>query len=151
MKNDQSAALVVIPAGFSDDLRKGLFQELISTPVSLAIYANPERPISVSILETVLGELLSQIQAAPLASWVIVFDLLASKRISQEEVGDIIPEGCQNPLELKSQDQPVTLLVYSEQGEQSTGEVNQLAYFAPAMAVFFLMFTVTQGWAQHPG
>ncbi len=145
VRTDQSAALVLIPEGFSDDLHNESVPDPTAAPVSLVLYANPERPISVSILETILGEMLSQMQAAPLASQVIVNDLLASQLISREEVEAFIADVSRFPRAENSGEQPVRVAVYSEEAGQDSGEINQLAYLAPGMAVFFLMFTVTQG------
>ncbi len=145
IKNDKTAAVIVIPQGFSKDITFDKLPGSPTAPLSLTLYTNPERPISVNILETVLDEILSRIQAASLTGRIVVADLLASQRLSNDGIETLnagtfgLSSGDQPSI------QPVQVAVYLQETEQPAGEIDPLAYFAPGMAVFFLMFTVTQG------
>ena len=149
---DQIAALVLIPAGFSEgaipDQQTGEFG--VVNPVE--IYASLSRPISRTVIEAVVAEFMNEVALNTAVMQVTMTQLILSGKIPLDEAftqGEAIAQ------ELFG-NQPVTgtetgslkrLLTIDSQlaSGQTAPSFNPLTYLAPGMAIFFLMYTVTVG------
>ncbi|MDX1615592.1 MAG: hypothetical protein R3300_14870, partial [Candidatus Promineifilaceae bacterium] len=82
--DDRAAAAVIIPADFSATLTDGS-----DMAGAVEIYTNPGRPISASIVESIVADYLSQVEMALVSSQVTASQLLSSGRVTPEEVATV--------------------------------------------------------------
>jgi ABC-2 type transport system permease protein len=108
VENDQVSAGIIIPAGYSSSIFPNPQNGKTGPAAPVEIYLNPARPVTSGIVQSVITELVNNIDSGPVQVQIQI--VLAS--------ADTQPE----------------------QDEQ-----NFMAYLAPGMAIFFLMYTVTQG------
>lgn len=146
VESDQVAALLIIPAGFSASILPDMQTGQSGSAAPIELYTSPERPYSASIIRSVLVEMVNALEAGPLSSQVVVQGLITSGRLAQDptSIGQAVAT-------LKSQEinQTGGQTIRMQVGQESPAVQNQppsaLSYLAPAMAVFFLMYTVTLG------
>jgi ABC-2 type transport system permease protein len=120
VENDRVAAVVIIPPGFSNNLllaAPGVNTAATSSPDRVEIYQNPIRPISSGLIQSVVVEVVNQLE----------INIAAQMSGGQ---GASFPQ----------------ISIQAPEEETPTSEqVSVLAYLAPSMAIFFLMYTATQG------
>lgn len=145
VEQDQAAAAVIIPAGFSAGLLPDPTSGQAGPAAPLEVYQNPARPISASVVQSAAAEIVQHLETGPISGRVVIGGLLESGRLAPEAVpayagvlagrladGEMALSGID--LQVNPGAQPIP--------KQPT---NFLSYLAPGMAVFFLMYTVTQG------
>ncbi len=150
---DEVAGLVIIPTGFTQNVipPQGVMIDTAAEPVKLILYANPARPTSSAIIETILREFISRVEEGRVMGMVSVFQMLTSGALSPAEAqayGDEMRR-------LFQSDQDEEAGALEETGslnlkvigapEQENVQFDVMAYMAPGMALLFLMFTVTYG------
>ncbi len=135
---DQAAAVVIIPAGFSQS---------VTAPgaevVPIELYTNPTRPTGAGVVKAVLEEFNQRLATEQLAVQVTVSQLVRSGRAPASESASLakrIAEGeGSSALENRS------IRVETVNSGQAAADFDVLAYLAPGMALMFLMFTVSSG------
>lgn len=143
VESDAMAAVVIIPAGFTDSVIPRDAAGVTAAPKSIEIYANPARPLSASVVQTVVEMFLSEVEVGAVSGQVIVRQLIASGRLAPQEaaeageaIGQRLAEG-------------ETLAAIQVQrtiaGQNPDAEFDILSYLAPGMALLFLMYTVSLG------
>ncbi|MFZ6021738.1 MAG: ABC transporter permease, partial [Chloroflexota bacterium] len=150
---DQVAGLVIIPAGFTQSVipAQGGAIDIAAEPVKIQFYANPARPNSSAIIETILREFISRVEEGRVMGMVSVFQMLTSGALSPAEAqayGDEMRQLFQSAQdeELSAFEETSTLnLKVVGAPEQESVRFDVMAYMAPGMALLFLMFTVTYG------
>jgi len=139
--NDNTAAVILIPEGFSDSIIPREGHVYTGEAVELVLYTNPLAPTSVSIIRSIIDSFLSQVETSQAGGTVIIGQLVTS--------GLIAPEQAQSAGEAYGltqkggQESSITIKSLTGQGE--TNEVSPLALLAPGMALMFLMYTVSNG------
>lgn len=132
---DQAAAAVIIPAGFSASVFAA------GAPAVVEVYANPVRPTSAAVAQTIVEAFLSQVEVGRVSGQVAVTQLLESGRITPAEaaaVGRAVGQG-----QAETAVAPITLRAGAAGAAAVPFDV--LAYLAPGMALMFLMYTVANG------
>ena len=136
---DQAAALVIIPKGFTDSIipSKDIGE---AAPVKIEIYANPSSPTSAGIIQTIVEEFLSRIETGKIGGQVAVTQLLTNGLISPQ---DAPKTGAAIGIQQSDGSPAITV----KKINSGAGEVpfDVLAYLAPGMALMFLMYTVSYG------
>jgi ABC-2 type transport system permease protein len=126
--NNQLAAALLIPPTFSQGM------SAVSTSAApLEIVTNPARPISSGIVRAIITSLLDDMETGLLAAQITQRQLIAAGRQQEGEILAHLQE--RDPL------LNVKIAPLADQSRQPT----IMAYLAPAFAVLFLMYTVTQG------
>ncbi|MFU8772109.1 MAG: ABC transporter permease [Anaerolineales bacterium] len=145
LEEDQAAAVIIIPPGFSDGILPDLLTGHTSQIAPVEVYSNPVRPISAGIALSVVTEVVNRIEAGPVGGQVIIAQLVDNGYLLPQDVPEYVP-GLVARLQ-SSVEERETGVVRIDTGSQDeeTTEPGYLAYLAPGMAVFFLMYTVTQG------
>lgn len=141
---DEAAAAVIIPAGFTRSIipQDGL---TAAEPVKIEIYANPARPTSSGIVQTIVDEYLSRVEEGRTTGMTAILQLVNSGRIPPEQAAQA---GARLEQTLQSGASGNDLAIRvdrSTAAAQETVVFDPLAYIAPGMALMFLMFTVTYG------
>jgi ABC-2 type transport system permease protein len=142
VEDDEMAAAVIIPPSFSADL---LAEDAVDA-VPVELYANPGRPISVDVVASVIESYVQAIETGVVQVTVTLDQLLANEFITHQEIPGVVEQ-------LASQaEQGSTALSLIDVDSHAPDEepvdeieVNPLALIAPAMAMLFLMYTVTLG------
>jgi len=138
VEEDQAAAAIVIPAGFS----AGIFRP--GAAASIEVYTNPARPTTAAVVRSIVEGFLSQVETGRIGGEVTVTQLIASGRLTPQEAP---AAGLEIGSRLAS-DPGATALIDVRNVSGATEEparFDPLAYLAPGMALLFLMYTVSLG------
>jgi ABC-2 type transport system permease protein len=141
--NDESAAVIFIPAGFTDSIIPPPQQSAPFELVQVEFYANPNRPTSAGIVRAILDQFLAKVEVGRISGEVTVTHLLKSGLITPEQAPAIGMSVGQQLAQTSGGNSSITLKNVS--GEGTPIEFDILSYMAPGMALMFLMFTVTYG------
>ncbi|MEK6753004.1 MAG: ABC transporter permease [Chloroflexota bacterium] len=142
--SDEAAAVIFIPEGFTESIIPKDGQTLSGEVISIEIYANPSRPTSAGIVQTIVEEFLSRVESGSIGGQVAMSQLITSGRVAPQDipaVGEAMSERLSS-----STTKPVTAIKLKQ--NEVGGEALQfdvLAYLAPGMALMFLMYTVSYG------
>jgi ABC-2 type transport system permease protein len=139
--NDNTAAVILIPEGFSDSIIPREGQAYTGEAVELVLYTNPLAPTSVSIIRSIVDSFLSQVETAQAGGTVIIGQLVTSGLIAPEQAQ--AAGEAYGLTQTGGQESSITIKSLTGQGE--TNEVSPLAILAPGMALMFLMYTVSNG------
>jgi ABC-2 type transport system permease protein len=143
---DQAAALIIIPAGFSASILPDPQTGEIGAPALVQIYTSPERPNSASILQSVVSEIVRGIESGPVTSRVTLSALAGSGRLTGDQgAGAVYAQGLGQRIEAQGSSETAIKVRLAQNPDQEASQPNPLAYIAPGMAIFFLMYTVSQG------
>lgn len=129
------AAAVIIPPGFSATVLGGR-----DDPANqIAVYVDPGRTISGGVVRSIVEEFLRRVDLSQAAAAVGATSLMGAG-VAPEAIGSAANRLAVQAGETEWLTVQTTSLTV---GEAAT--FNPLAYFAPAMALLFLMYTVTIG------
>lgn len=143
--DDQAAAAILIPAGFSDSIiPSASAASLDSAVVALQLYSNPTRPTSAGVIKTILETFLSRVETYRAGGIVTIEQMLKQGLIAPDQAMSV---GIQMGVQLRAQagDTASSIPIQTQDGQTGTFEVDTLAMMAPGMALMFLMYTVTYG------
>jgi ABC-2 type transport system permease protein len=146
VENDEAAALILVPSRFSDSFTSDTQSGQVEPTSLVEIYTSPERPNSASIIRSVVSEIINGLQAGPAGVQVALDGLISSGRLAPDQQAiQAIDVGLQQAVSEQSEE--AGIIIHQATGAQAeqNQQPNVLNYLAPAMAVFFLMYTVTQG------
>lgn len=150
VEEDQAAAAIIIPAGFTQSLipPAGEWQawlpSLSSSNVTLQIYANPRRPNSVAIVESIVREFLFRVERGRILGWTAIAPLVA-KGVIQPTQAEDVGRAWGESLARSGIEKDLIQVVTTEGEAIQPRDVNVMASMAPGMALLFLMFTATFG------
>lgn len=144
--SDQASAAIVIPQGFTDSVIPTEGTTFDSTavqpaPVQIEVYANPSRPTGAGIIKAIVDEFLSRVEEGRVSGTTSLVGLMQSGLLNPQDVASEAQELFANVDE--SESTAITLKT-DTQGAEAV-EFDLLAYFAPGMALMFLMYTVSYG------
>jgi ABC-2 type transport system permease protein len=141
--DDKFAAAVIIPAGFTASIIPDAGQTEPGETVPLAIYGNPTSPTSAGVVKTILEAFVNRLEVGRVGGTVIVTQLVNKGLISPAQAGAVAVQMGQQ--QANSLDENNVIKLTSNVASESTVNFNPLAYMAPAMALMFLMYTVSNG------
>ncbi|MEI7848736.1 MAG: ABC transporter permease [Chloroflexota bacterium] len=146
---DKAAAVVIIPAGFTksiipqqSDFANG--KVVAADPVKIEVYANPSRSTGAGIVKAIVDEFLSRVEERHVSEATSIEQLLFSGRITPQQALAAGSAASQN----NQTSSPASTLAVKINSSTANGEAvkfDALAYIAPAMALMFLMYTVSYG------
>lgn len=143
---DQAAAAVIIPAGFTRSIipvEGTTFDESYVEPeaVKIEVYANPSRPTSAGVVKAIVDEFMSRIEEGRTTGITSVEQLIKSGLLQPQGSEAEVRKLFENTDDSGS---PAIALKTNREGAQAV-EFDILAYMAPGMALMFLMYTVSYG------
>ena len=143
---DQAAAAVIIPEGFTRSIIPAegtmLAEDYIQpAPVKIEVYTNPSRPTSAGVVKAVVDEFISRIEEGRTTGITSIAQLMQAGLLNPENAESEARTLFETADETEST--AITLRKNTE-GAQAV-EFDMLAYFAPGMALMFLMYTVSHG------
>ena len=144
---DEVTAAIIIPAGFTQSVIPQNENALPNKEIKIEFYANPSRPTSAGIINGIVDGFLARLDEMRLGGMTSVSQLIISGRISPEDANRVGEEmGArlqQNDATNSNEATAITLNTSTIEGEEV--EFDVLSYFAPGMALMFLMYTVSYG------
>jgi ABC-2 type transport system permease protein len=145
--DDQSTAAVIIPAGFSQSIIPAPGSSLNDLAVGevrqIEVYANPTRPVSAGVVQTIVETFLNHVEIGRVSGQVIVTQMVTTGLIGQDRAESAGREIGMRQAE--AADAESTIRLKKTQAGEAPVSFNPLAFMAPGMALMFLMFTVTNG------
>jgi ABC-2 type transport system permease protein len=142
VNDDQYAAAVIIPAGFTDSVIPTDPQNSEPTKM-IDIYINPTRPTSAGVTKTIVDEFISRVEVGRVSGEVAITQLINNGLIEPSQAMQIAQEIGMQGAENASSTDAISLKTTTNDGNAMQFDV--LAYMAPGMALMFLLFTVTNG------
>lgn len=148
VRRGDAAAAVIIPAGFSAALTPDPATGQLPPAVALRVYGDPGSPISAGVVHSIVGEFTNRVQTGVTTVQVTLSTLAAGGAVAPAAlpaIGQAMGES------LLADDGGATatdslIRLRSETAAAGDEEpFNLLSYFAPAMALLFLMYAVTLG------
>lgn len=143
VENDEVAAVVIIPAGFTASIIPDQTNPTLPDPLQIELYENPARPVSASVIRAILDSFLNSLATGQLSGQVAISQLVQNGLLPVADIASKAEEiGRQAATTVAEGEQ----LIQLQSNEQATDEqFDALAYLAPGMAMFFLMYTVSRG------
>ena len=143
--NDELAAVVIIPAGFSGSVIPDQETGELSEAASIEVYSSPARPIGSGVVQSIVTGFVNQVETGVLSGEVAITQLVTSGLIAVQDIPQVV-EQVSGRLQTAPQSgaSPITIN-RATSGLNSEQSFNPIAFFATGMAVFFLMYTVTIG------
>lgn len=144
--DNKASAAVIIPAGFTRSVipvEGTMFDQnaVQPEPVKIEVYANPSSPTSAGVVKAIVDEFISRVEEGRTSGMTSIVQLMSS--------------GLLNPLNAESEarslfqnvDQTESTAITLKTNKEGANavEFDLLAYFAPGMALMFLMYTVSYG------
>lgn len=144
---DEVAAAIIIPAGFTQSVIPQNENSAPNEEVKIEFYSNPSRPTSAGIIKGIVDGFVARMDEMQLSGMTSVSQLIISGRISPQDAGRV---GDEMGARLRQNDEgaaddatAITLNTSTTAGEDV--EFDVLSFFAPGMALMFLMYTVSYG------
>jgi len=144
--DDQASAAVIIPEGFTNSIIpvEGAMSDpnyVQPEPVKIEVYTNPSRPTSSGVVKAIVDEFVSRVEEGRTSGMTSIVQLMSSGLVSPQNAESEANNLFQNVDETESS---VITLKKNTEGAGAV-EFDLLAYFAPGMALMFLMYTVSYG------
>jgi ABC-2 type transport system permease protein len=141
VNDNEAAAAVIIPAGFTASIIPEAGTTLTSDPVKIEIYSNPTRPTSSGFIQTVVAAYISQVEAGRIGAEVTLSQLLKNGLIQPQDVPAYASQIGESQAQLTASQKAILVEGVTPSGE--VVEFNAMAYLAPGYALLFLMYTAT--------
>ncbi len=144
--SDQASAAVIIPKGFTESIipnQRTMFNPNAKTPesVQIEVYANPSRPTGAGVIKAIVDEFVSRVEEGRTSGMTSIIGLMQSGLLNQQNAETEARAVFGN---VDQTDSTAITLKTDKEGAQAV-EFDLLAYFAPGMALMFLMYTVSYG------
>ncbi len=144
--SDQASAAVIIPEGFTRSIipAEGTMFSQTTTqpdPVQIEVYTNPSRPTGAGVVKAVVDEFISRVEEGRTSGMTSIVQLLQTGLLNQQNAEAEARALFKNVDQTES---TAITLQTDKEGAQAV-EFDLLAYFAPGMALMFLMYTVSYG------
>lgn len=142
--DNQTAAVIHIPAGFTDSVIPADNTTLPGETVQIELYGNPTSPTSVGIVKNILEQFLTRLESGRIGGQVVVTQLLTAGIIDPSQasavglsIGEAQGDAARNDVS--------SIRLNQVTADGTEVKFNMLALLAPGMALMFLMFTVSSG------
>ncbi len=144
---DELAALVIIPAGFTASvIPQNMNTEPLETAVSIEIYASPGRPISAGVVEGIVQDFVNRVDMGLTSIQVTMTQLMTNGIVPMANAQAVSQEISERQIAQMQEGGQQVITIQRETAETGNENgFNALAYFAPGMAITFLMYTVALG------
>ncbi len=131
------AAVVIIPPGFSAAVTGS---QGMTADARIEVYANPERKVSAQVVTAVVESFVQRMELGRVSGEVAIQEMIAAGIITLDRAqatGLLVGERAVTANE--------STLRLAANAQSQAAAFDPMAYFAPSMSIFFLMFTVSLG------
>jgi len=146
INDDQASAAVIIPKGFTQSIipaQGTSFGQNYAQPepVKIEVYANPSSPTSAGVIKAIVDEFVSRIDEGRTSGMTSIMQLMSNGLLNPQNVEARARDLFQNV----DQTESTAITLKTDKEGAAAVEFDLLAYFAPGMALMFLMYTVSYG------
>ncbi|HEU0297779.1 MAG TPA: ABC transporter permease [Anaerolineales bacterium] len=143
---DKASAAVIILEGFTRSIIPAegteFNQDYIEPEsVQIEVYTNPSRPTGAGVIKAIVDEFISRVEEGRTRDMTFIVQLMSSGLLNPQNAESDVRGLFQN---VEQSESTVITLRKNMEGAQAI-EFDLLAYFAPGMALMFLMYTVSYG------
>jgi ABC-2 type transport system permease protein len=144
--DNQASAAVIIPEGFTQSIipAEGTMFDpnyVQPEPIKIEVYVNPSSPTSAGVIKTIVDEFVSRVEEGRTSGMTSIVQLMSNGLLNPLNAESEARDLFQNVDQTEST--AITLKKNTEGADAV--EFDLLAYFAPGMALMFLMYTVSYG------
>jgi ABC-2 type transport system permease protein len=148
---DKFAAAVIIPKGFTESIipsqamidRARQDQTFVTETAKIEVYTNPSRPTSAGIVKAIVDEFISRVEEGRISGVTSIMGIPGIENMSTSQIQTLAQAMFSDTGDNTFSSAAITLKTDS-QGAAAV-DFDPLAYMAPAMALMFLMYTVSYG------
>jgi ABC-2 type transport system permease protein len=144
--SDKASAAIIIPEGFTQSIIPA--ESAMTDPsyvqpkaVQIEVYTNPSRPTSAGVVKAIVDEFVSRVEEGRTSGMTSIVQLMKSGLVSpqniQNEAGNLFRN--------INQTESTAITLKTDKEGANAVQFDLLAYFAPGMALMFLMYTVSYG------
>jgi ABC-2 type transport system permease protein len=144
---DQAAAVVIIPEGFTKSImpqQSGFTSAAMPDAIKIEVYANPSRSTGAGIVKAIVDEFLSRVEEGRVSGMTSILQLVISQKITPQQ-GEAAGIAMSKNPEGSTLTDSLAIKINSSTASGDAVKFDALAYIAPAMALMFLMYTVSYG------
>ena len=146
IESNEASAAIIIPGGFTDSIipTEGTVfgpDYVPPDPVQIEVYTNPSSPTSAGIVKAIVDEFISRVEEGHTSGMTSFVGLMQSGLVDFNNIKAEASNLFQN---VEQSESNAITLTKNTQGADAV-ELDILAYFAPGMALMFLMYTVSYG------
>lgn len=146
IESDEASAAIIIPEGFSRSIIPAegtAFDQgyVEPDPVQIEVYTNPSSPTRAGIVKAVVDEFVSRVEEGRTSGMTSILQLMMSGLVDPQNAEAEARDLFQNAEQAES---TVITLKTNIEGTDAV-ELDMLSYFAPGIALMFLMYTVSYG------
>ena len=144
--DNQASAAVIIPEGFTESIipaEGAMFDPnyVQPEPVKIEVYTNPSSPTSAGVVKAIVDEFISRVEEGRTSGMTSIVGLMSNGLLNPLNVENEASELFQHVEE--SESSAITLRKNTKGADAV--DFDMLSYFAPGMALMFLMYTVSYG------
>lgn len=140
---DQASAAIIIPQGFSESTIPDERGSTSGEVIWIDFIANPNSPTNAGVLRSILDAFLTQVEVGRIGSEVTLSQIAETGKLTPELAAQLSQALGTQLAQQSAQAQPIQLENTTTSG--AVVKFDLLMYFAPGMALMFLMFAVTYG------
>ena len=140
---DQASAAILIPQGFSASIIQDVPGSASGEPIQVDFIANPNSPTNAGVLRSILDAFLTQVEVGRIGAEVTLSQIAQTGQLTPELAAQLGEALGMQLARQSAQAQPIQLENTTTSG--AAVKFDLLMYFAPGMALMFLMFAVTYG------
>jgi len=146
IESNEASAAIIIPKGFTQSIIPAagatFGQDYVEPePIQIEVYTNPSSPTSAGIVKAVVDEFISRIEEGRTSGMTSFLQLMQSGLVDPQNIEAEAGTLFQNVEQTESN--TITLTKNTEGADAV--EFDLLSYFAPGIALMFLMYTVSYG------
>ncbi len=143
LEADEASAAILIPQGFSASIIPDELGKTSGETIQIAFIANPNAPTNAGVLRSILDAFLSQVEVGRIGAEVTLSQIARTGKLTPELAARLGEDWGTKLAQQSAQAQPIQLKNTTASG--AAVKFDLLMYFAPGMALMFLMFAVTYG------
>jgi len=143
---NEGAAAIIIPSGFTQSVipaEGSMTSSNYEEPevIQIEVYSNPSSPTSAGIVKAVVDEFISRVEEGRVSGTTSIVQLMSNGLLNPQDAEDEARSLFENVEQTES---TAITLTKNTEGADAV-ELDLLSYFAPGMALMFLMYTVSYG------
>jgi len=146
IESNETSAAIIIPSGFTESIIPAENAEfgpdyVQPETVQIEVYTNPSSPTSAGIVKAIVDEFISRVEEGRTSGMTSFLQLMQSGLIDPQN----IETEASNPFQNVEQSESNAITLTKNTEGADAVEFDMLSYFAPGMALMFLMYTVSYG------
>jgi len=144
--DNKASAAIIIPSGFTESIipADGAMLDpnyVQPEPIKIEVYANPTSPTSAGVVKAIVDEFISRVEEGRTSGMTSIVGLMQSGLLNPQN----IQSEASNLFQNVDQTESTAITLKTDKEGAAAVKFDLLAYFAPGMALMFLMYTVSYG------